>query len=322
MKLFQLGRILGKPGYTGVIDAGFMPQEMSVAASEPLTLGRRADRVPLSSSQSRRVQGRTESGRRGRLRPARRHHPRSRYAPVEARTPSQFRESADSFASTGTILQPRCTILAVSGPIIFGENNIVEENVIIVNRHKQPMLIGDFNLFEVGSRTCNPLFLQTDPPETGSPDQDDKQAGVESPSVGSHNVFGIRSRVLPSVSVGSHCVVGAGCLVQADPFAAMSADHPSTLTSESTGDVASESGDVPSNSATEPESAATRPPATPSTAPPTTSDSLADYTHVFGSENRQRKATSEGGGQAKALFAKHWEYLRDTLPRYHKLKMF
>ncbi|KWU46129.1 trimeric LpxA-like protein [Rhodotorula sp. JG-1b] len=137
----------------------------------------------------------------------------------------------------GTILQPRCTILAVSGPIIFGENNIVEENVIIVNRHKQPMVIGDFNLFE-------------------------------SPTIGSHNVFGIRSRVLPSVSVGSHCVLGAGCLVQADP------------------------------------------------------DSLADYMHVFGSENRQRKATGEGDGQAKALFAKHWEYLRDTLPRYHKLKMF
>lgn len=186
------------------------------------------------------------------------------------------------------------------------------------------MLIGDFNLFEVGSRTCNPLFLQTDPPETGSPDQDDKQAGVESPSVGSHNVFGIRSRVLPSVSVGSHCVVGAGCLVQADPFLAMgAADASSIVTPEPTRDgiVASESGDVPSNSATEPESAASQPPATPSTAP-STSDSLADYTHVFGSENRQRESTSEGDSQAKALFAKHWEYLRDTLPRYHKLKMF
>jgi dynactin-6 len=137
-------------------------------------------------------------------------------------------------------------------------------------------------------------------------------------------VFGIRSRVLPSVSVGSHCVVGAGCLVQADPFSAMSvADTSSTLTSESTGDVnvASDSGDVPIRSAPEPESAASQPQVTPSTAPPP-SDSLDDYTHVFGAENRQRKATSEGDGQAKALFAKHWEYLRDTLPRYHKLKMF
>ena len=184
-------------------------------------------------------------------------------------------------------------------------------------------MIGDFNLFEVGSRTCNPLSSHTSPPETGSPDQGDKQAGVESPTIGSHNVFGIRSRVLPSVSVGSHCVLGAGCLVQADPFAAMGAETSHTLTSDPTGAVnaASESSDVPSNSAMKPESATSQPPATPSTAPPT-SDSLADYMHVFGSENRQRKATGEGDGQAKALFAKHWEYLRDTLPRYHKLKMF
>ncbi len=62
-------------------------------------------------------------------------------------------------SSTGTILQPRCTILAVSGPIIFGENNIVEENVIIVNRHKQPMVIGDHNLFEVGSRAGIPSLM-------------------------------------------------------------------------------------------------------------------------------------------------------------------
>jgi hypothetical protein len=64
----------------------------------------------------------------------------------------------------------------------------------------------------------------------------------------------------------------------------------------------------------------------PSPAPPaarsTPSDALADYTHVFGSENRRRTASVEGTGQAKALFVKHWEYLRETLPKHHKLKMF
>ncbi|GAA5882046.1 hypothetical protein JCM3774_005121 [Rhodotorula dairenensis] len=196
----------------------------------------------------------------------------------------------------GTILQPRCTILAVSGPIIFGENNIVEDNVIIVNRHKEPMLIGDHNLFEVGSR-------------------------VESQAVGSHNVFGIRSRVLPSVSVGNHCVVGAGCLVQADPYpfragiaSSMEPTSSPTLAADNSGDVSStgpgmQVDPVPVGTTVQASSAAT-------------SDYLVDYTHVFGSDNRRRIATGEGDGQSKALFAKHWEYLRDTLPRYHKLKMF
>lgn len=44
----------------------------------------------------------------------------------------------------------------MSGPIVFGSNNIIEENVVIVNRLKQPMIIGDNNLFEVGCRTPPP----------------------------------------------------------------------------------------------------------------------------------------------------------------------
>lgn len=71
----------------------------------------------------------------------------------------------------------------------------------------------------------------------------------------------------------------------------------------------------------EPEAATAAPP-TPDTQSTPPHDTLADYTHVFGAENRRRKATSEGSGQAKALFVKHWEYLRETLPKYHKLKMF
>ncbi|KPV75378.1 uncharacterized protein RHOBADRAFT_48422 [Rhodotorula graminis WP1] len=153
----------------------------------------------------------------------------------------------DITIGSGTVLHPRCTILAVGGPIILGSNNIVEENAVIVNRLKQPMVVGDNNLFEVGCR-------------------------IESPSVGDWNTFGIRSRVSPFVEVGSNCVVGAGCIVLPSPFP--------------------------------------------------DGDGLADYTHVFGSENRRRTASVEGSGQAKALFVKHWEYLRETLPKHHKLKMF
>lgn len=67
-------------------------------------------------------------------------------------SPLLVQSSLISLALLGTVLQPRCTILAMSGPIILGSNNIVEENVVIVNRLKQPMIIGDNNLFEVGCR--------------------------------------------------------------------------------------------------------------------------------------------------------------------------
>ncbi|GAA5997919.1 dynactin subunit 6 [Rhodotorula paludigena] len=195
----------------------------------------------------------------------------------------------DITIGSGTILQPRCTIVAAAGPIIFGSNNIVEETAVIVNRLKQPMIIGDNNLFEVGCR-------------------------IEAPSIGSDNTFGIRSRVSSAVSVASNCVVGAGCVVLPSPFA--SAKAKSGTAQEAIGD------DVSMASASAEPEAATAAPPTPDTQSTPPHGTLADYTHVFGAENRRRTATSEGSGQAKALFVKHWEYLRETLPKYHKLKMF
>ncbi|GAA5908304.1 hypothetical protein JCM6882_006796 [Rhodosporidiobolus microsporus] len=208
----------------------------------------------------------------------------------------------DITLGSGTILQPRCTVIAASGPIIFGSNNVVEELAIIVNRHKEPLIIGDSNLFEVGCR-------------------------VESPSIGSHNTFGIRSRVSPHVAVGSHCTIGAGCTVLPSPFLPTPpADEASAAPPDPPSSDAPES-DVSMAAASSSPSPATSPlPSSAPTPPPAPSadgvDTLPDHTHVFGSENRRRKASGEGTGQAKALFVKHWEYLRETLPKYHKLKMF
>lgn len=42
------------------------------------------------------------------------------------------------WAGAGTVLHPRCTILALSGPIVVGSNCIVEENVVMVNRCAAP----------------------------------------------------------------------------------------------------------------------------------------------------------------------------------------
>lgn len=51
-------------------------------------------------------------------------------------------------------------------------------------------------------------------------------------------------------------------------------------------------------------------------------ETLPDFTVVFGDENKRRKWTGEGKGQIKALHAKHLQYLAETLPKYHKLKLF
>ena len=62
-----------------------------------------------------------------------------------------------------TLIHPNVKIIAKAGPIIIGENNIIEEQTIINNRlpdldadpesHQILMIIGDNNVFEVGS--CN-----------------------------------------------------------------------------------------------------------------------------------------------------------------------
>lgn len=56
------------------------------------------------------------------------------------------------FTDPGCILHPKCTIVASSGPIVIGNNNIIEEQAVIVNRSKCVMQIGNDNHFRVGSR--------------------------------------------------------------------------------------------------------------------------------------------------------------------------
>jgi len=89
----------------------------------------------------------------------------------------------------GTIVHPKCTISAESGPIVIGDNNIIEEQVIIVNRRPggETLTIGSNNVFEVG-------------------------ASIEAASIGDANIFECRAMV------GSQCVVGSGCIVGSGVF--------------------------------------------------------------------------------------------------------
>lgn len=144
--------------------------------------------------------------------------------------------------------------------------------------------------------------------------------GVESPLVGSDNVFEIRSRVAFNVSVGSNCHIGAGCVVLPSPF------PPAFVTSSTeTSQAAPDSPAPPPVPAKDDEHAPPKdefvPPAR-ATSQETVVETLPDFTQVYGGDCRRQKWSGEGSAQAKAFYAKHLEYLRDTLPKFNKLKMF
>lgn len=224
----------------------------------------------------------------------------------------------------GTVLHPRCTVLAMSGPIILGSNCIVEENVVIVNRTKNTMTVGDENHFQIGCRTSAGPFRRACELMRLSP------TGIESTAVGNHNIFAPRSRTSHLVSVGSNCNIGAGCVVLPSPFSPIalrptlptrySADDelppPPTPAKQGSETIAEEStSDISMVTASPPPPIPTKTPSLPS------GEALPDYTQIFG-DGRRRIWSGEGRGQARAFHAKHLDYLRETLPKYNKLKMF
>ncbi|RGB27990.1 trimeric LpxA-like protein, partial [Rhizophagus diaphanus] len=81
----------------------------------------------------------------------------------------------------GTILHPQCKILALKGPIIFGQNNIVEENVTIINNF-------DYR----------------------------KRKYVEGTKIGNRNIIEAKARILGNTSLGDNCVIGAVCSTKKD----------------------------------------------------------------------------------------------------------
>lgn len=114
---------------------------------------------------------------------------------------SNFR--GDVTISPGCVVHPSASIIAKSGPIILGENCLVEEYATIINdqdedenvptriedhRPSSVLVIGSGNVFEVG---CT----------------------VKARKIGSANVFEMKSYVSNKVSVGNYCVIGAGCRV-------------------------------------------------------------------------------------------------------------
>lgn len=94
-----------------------------------------------------------------------------------------------------TVIHPKATIIAEAGPVIIGENNIIEEQASIIHRipdgepvpdQPVPLVIGANNVFEVG---CT-IFAQ---------------------GVGDHNVLEVKCHVGPNITLGNGCIIGAGC---------------------------------------------------------------------------------------------------------------
>lgn len=91
------------------------------------------------------------------------------------------------------VVHPKATIRAISGPIVIGDFNLIEENVCIINDSTPgvTMTIGNHNVFEVSAHS-------------------------QSPTVGDFNVFEAKSRVGPLTRVTNGCVIGAMCHIDYD----------------------------------------------------------------------------------------------------------
>ncbi|RZF41122.1 hypothetical protein LSTR_LSTR002754 [Laodelphax striatellus] len=93
-----------------------------------------------------------------------------------------------------TVIHPKASVIAEAGPIIIGENNIIEEQVVIMHRLKdgeewdesRVLKIGSNNVFEVG-------------------------CVVNASAIGDHNVIEAKSYVGEGIEITNGCIIGAGC---------------------------------------------------------------------------------------------------------------
>lgn len=218
--------------------------------------------------------------------------------------------------SKGTVVHPKASILALTGPIEIGSDCIIEEQVTIINSSPHLAKIGDGNLFEVGSR-------------------------IESSSIGHHNVFEIKSRVGRNVAIGSYCTISAGCAVwSADPAVKTKEIARVLSLGEEEAEEADQPIDVVSHPRKQSSSAAMSRQTSSTYAIPEEPEeesissgrledsdrieTIPDHSVVFASGPAERRLWSgEGSGQEEALHAKHLDYLRTGKQRsLQKLVVF
>lgn len=93
-----------------------------------------------------------------------------------------------------TVIHPKAKIIAEAGPIIIGENNLIEEQCEILNINSETsdnqtesvMIIGNNNIFEVGSE-------------------------VNCLKIGDNNIVEAKSYLGRHANLSNGCIIGAGC---------------------------------------------------------------------------------------------------------------
>ena len=108
---------------------------------------------------------------------------------------SECKIIGDVSIGSKTVIHPKAEIIAEAGPIIIGENNLIEERTRIINRNPEGaettpvMIIGNNNVFEVD---CSSNALK----------------------IGDHNILESKSFVGRATVLSNGCVVGAGCSIE------------------------------------------------------------------------------------------------------------
>lgn len=98
-----------------------------------------------------------------------------------------------------TVIHPKARIVAESGPIIIGENNLIEEQCQIMNldtsttdtQTESVMIIGSNNIFEVGSE-------------------------VNCLKIGDNNIIEAKSYLGRNSNLSNGCIIGAGCKITSE----------------------------------------------------------------------------------------------------------
>lgn len=89
-----------------------------------------------------------------------------------------------------TVVHPKARIFAEQGPIVIGEGNLIEEQTLIWNSTpRKTMVIGNFNVFEIG---CTSEALK----------------------IGNNNILEAKSKVGALVELNDGCVVGNRCRIE------------------------------------------------------------------------------------------------------------
>ncbi|CAO1613622.1 unnamed protein product [Sympodiomycopsis kandeliae] len=230
--------------------------------------------------------------------------------------------------ASGTVIHPKCSVLATNGPIEIGQNCIIEETAVIINRRRETLRIGSENLFEVGCR-------------------------IEARSIGDHNTFEARCKVPSNIAIGSFCTVSArSTVLPRSDWSSSSADGNTgtglashedldALLNDETLDETMQDARVGIESHQRADTATSATLTIPEESEeeasevadsdgnaeagrrvddPSHFETIPDNTIIFAGGTQRKKWSGQGTVQMQALHAQHLDYLREAIPRVHKLK--